>query len=96
MTARQQNTVNRVASTHRRNCQQRYISDSMALADHAVHGLQSEGFTVERVVLGEGRPQIEISRERRCSLLGVPLVCNGQAGVRYQVNYRHCQVVWGE
>ncbi|WP_330925271.1 hypothetical protein [Candidatus Sororendozoicomonas aggregata] len=83
-----------ITKTHRRNCQQRFISNALTLASHAVECLQRQGFTVESVDVSQGQPRIRIGYERNCILLGQPVVSNRQQQAVYRVQFRHCQVSW--
>ncbi|OED43591.1 hypothetical protein ACH42_09775 [Endozoicomonas sp. (ex Bugula neritina AB1)] len=78
--------------------QQDYISDSLVKVTHAVNQLQRDGFTVETVELGGGKPRIKISYHYRCSVFGEPTVYSrGNNGLHYEtsvVQFEGCQLRW--
>lgn len=76
---------------------QRYIEKSLSRATRAAHRLMRDGFSVERVELGDGgRPRIEISYRAQCSLLGDAsrFSLNPDGRARCRVEYEGCQVSW--
>ncbi|WP_236631469.1 hypothetical protein [Endozoicomonas numazuensis] len=81
-----------------RDMSQSYMIQSLQKATHVVNRLQREGYTVEKVLLGEGRPKIKISWHPRCREFGEPaVVSKGNNGSHYEkamVEFEGCQLSW--
>ena len=81
-----------------RNVSENYMITALQKATHVVHLLQKKGYTVEKVLAGDGRPKIKILWHPRCQEFGQPSVSSkGNNGIQYQresVEYEGCQLSW--
>jgi len=81
-----------------KNMQQSYITQSLSTATHAVNLLQRDGFTVEKVVLGQGRPKVRISWHPNVQAFGPTVVYsrgnNGLPHEREEVEFEGCVLSW--
>ena len=91
-------TISRQLPHREPNRQQEYISRSLSTATHAVNLLHGQGFNVEKLELGMGRPRIRIGFHYRCRVLGEPVVYSrGNSGLQYEkcvVQFEGCEVSW--
>ena len=81
-----------------RNVSESYMITSLQQANHVVQLLQKKSYTVEKVLVGDGRPRIKILWHPRCSEFGEPSISSkGNNGAQYErasVEYEGCQLSW--